>query len=102
MHAVELTSKVTTGNFSHYIATIKGLCQRNIDFRLIMGKEVVFKLDNCMDCPHHRVYADPDDWFCDDDEKVVCSMADRNITIACRPHHKRRECEIPDWCPLKQ
>lgn len=30
-----------------------------------MGKEVVFKLDNCMDCPHHRVYADPDpdDWF---------------------------------------
>lgn len=63
-----------------------------------MGKEVVFKLDNCMDCPHHRVYADPDDY----DEKVVCSMADRNITIACRPHHKRRECEIPDWCPLKQ
>lgn len=32
MYAVELTSKVTTGNFSHYIATIKGLCRRCIDF----------------------------------------------------------------------
>lgn len=69
-----------------------------------MEKGVILKLDNCMDCPHHRVYSDPDpdDWFCDDDEKVVCSKVKRNITIACRPHHKRRECEIPDWCPLKQ
>lgn len=50
-----------------------------------MKKEVTLKLDNCMDCPHHQVYPDPDpdDWFCDDDEKVVCNMADRNITIAC-------------------
>ena len=32
IHVVELASKVTTGNLSHYIATIKGLCQRNIDF----------------------------------------------------------------------
>ena len=32
MHAVELTSKVTTGNFSHYITTIKGLCRNCIDF----------------------------------------------------------------------
>lgn len=50
-----------------------------------MGKEVVLKLDNCMDCSHHRVYADSDsdDWFCDDDEKVVCSMVDKNITIVC-------------------
>lgn len=61
-----------------------------------MKKEVTLKLDNCMDCPHHQVYPDPDpdDWFCDDDEKVVCNMADRNITIACRPHHKRRECVV--------
>lgn len=68
-----------------------------------MKKEVTLKLDNCMDCPHHRVYPDPDpdDWFCDDDEKVVCSKAERNITTVCRPHHKRRECEIPDWCPLR-
>lgn len=27
MHVVEVTSKVTTGNFSHHIATTKGLCQ---------------------------------------------------------------------------
>lgn len=32
MHAVELTSKVTTGNFSHYITTIKGLYRNCIDF----------------------------------------------------------------------
>ena len=32
MHAVELTSKGTTGNFSHYITTIKGLCRNCIDF----------------------------------------------------------------------
>lgn len=32
MHAVELASKVTAGNLSHYIATIKGLCRNCIDF----------------------------------------------------------------------
>lgn len=32
MHVVELASKVTTGNISHMIPTIEGLCQRNIDF----------------------------------------------------------------------
>lgn len=64
--------------------------------------EVYFKIENCMDCPHHRVHPDPDDWFCDDDEKVICEAANRNITVACRPYHKRRECEVPEWCPLKK
>ena len=60
-------------------------------------------LTNCMDCPHHRVHPDPDpsDWFCDDDEKVVCTANhNKAITVACRPYNKRRECVIPSWCPL--
>ena len=42
---------------------------------------------NCIDCPAHRVLPDPDldDWFCDDDVKVVCGHAKRNVTAACRP-----------------
>ena len=58
--------------------------------------------ENCMDCGYHRVYSDPDleDWFCDDDEKVVCTKINKNITVACRPYNKRKECETPEWCPL--
>jgi len=58
---------------------------------------------NCMDCAFRGVLPDPDpdDWFCDDDEKVICmKSAGRAITIACRPHHKRDECSTPSWCPL--
>jgi hypothetical protein len=64
--------------------------------------EKTFKLSNCMDCPHHRVEMDPDpdDWFNDDDERVFCTKQHKNITVACRPYNKRKECEIPDWCPL--
>lgn len=72
--------------------------------------EKTLKIDNCMDCPHHLVQPDPDpnDWFCDDDEKVVCTQVqtkdgtNRVITCACRPYQKRAVCEIPDWCPLNQ
>lgn len=72
--------------------------------------EATLKIDNCMDCPYHLVQPDPDpyDWFCDDDEKVVCTQVqtkdgtNRVITCACRPYQKRAECEIPDWCPLNQ
>lgn len=73
---------------------------------------------NCMDCPFHKVIndRDPDDWFNDDDEAVVCTkvtrpidlksryVADRQefkpVTVACRPYQKRKECETPKWCPL--
>ena len=72
--------------------------------------EKTLKIDNCMDCPHHLVRPDPDpdDWYCDDDEKVVCTQFQtkegtvRAIACACRPYRKRAECEIPDWCPLNQ
>ena len=62
-------------------------------------------LTNCMDCPHHEVQCDPDrdDWFCDDDEKVLCGLAgNKEITVACRPYNKRKECNIPHWCPLPE
>lgn len=69
-----------------------------------MPKTVVFtkKITNCLDCPHSEIQADPDpnDWFCDDDQKVVCKKARKNITIAARPYQLRRECEVPKWCPL--
>ena len=64
------------------------------------------ELKNCIDCPFHSVESDPDpyDWFCDDDEKVVCNKVDppKNITVACRPYNKRKECEVPLWCPLPE
>ena len=74
---------------------------------------------NCMDCPHHVVVMDPDPsgWFNDDDEAVLCRLTKGNgtsparcsivtweflpITVSCRPHQKRRECTVPDWCPLR-
>ncbi|OGN08162.1 MAG: hypothetical protein A3J46_00800 [Candidatus Yanofskybacteria bacterium RIFCSPHIGHO2_02_FULL_41_11] len=75
---------------------------------------------NCIDCPNHRVIADPDpeDWFNDDDVAVVCSLelnrergkfsgvAYRNplrvITSMCRPYNTRAESETPSWCPLRK
>jgi hypothetical protein len=63
---------------------------------------VNFKIENCMDCPNHQVQCDPDpdDWFCGDDEKVVCKVSGKTVTVACRPYNKRKECEVPKWRPL--
>lgn len=61
-------------------------------------------INNCIDCPFHKVLEDPDpnDWFNDDDVKVVCTKKrNKNITTACRPYNLRKESEIPDWCPLE-
>ena len=78
-----------------------------------------YKPSNCMDCPHKKVIADPDpsDWFCDDDEALVCTLtpnpkqdpssnyqsnrnAFRSVTCSCRPYRLRQESNSPDWCPL--
>ncbi len=70
-----------------------------------MDNKISIQIDNCMDCGHHQVEPDPDpnDWFCDDDVRVVCRETGKDITIACRPYDVRRECKIPSWCPfLKQ
>lgn len=75
---------------------------------------------NCIDCPNHKVIADPDptDWFNDDDVAVVCKLAtnkERNkfpdnvayqqkfrvISSMCRPYNIRNESETPSWCPLE-
>ena len=67
-------------------------------------KKVTLEFENCMDCPSHSVERDPDpdDWFCDDDQKVICTKTGREITCSCRPYNKRKECSIPDWCPLRK
>lgn len=68
---------------------------------------VKLTIKNCLDCPYHEVKRDPDpdDWFNDDDEKVVCNKTKRKnneITVACRPYNLRKESEIPKWCPLSK
>ncbi len=64
--------------------------------------EETTELANCLDCPFHQVLPDPDlhDWFCDDDVRVFCTKAEKNITVACRPHHVWKESYTPAWCPL--
>jgi len=39
----------------------------------------VLRIENCIDCPHHRVESDPDysDSFCSDDVKVVCGKVEK-------------------------
>lgn len=58
----------------------------------------------CISCEYHSVQADPDpnDWFCQDDEKIVCvnPMVDsRVIDCSLRPY-QTKNVESPDWCPL--
>ena len=60
---------------------------------------------NCVNCPDHEVQSDPDpnDWFCDDDIKVVCRASkNKTITVACRPYNIKKECEVPKWCPRQK
>ena len=66
---------------------------------------ITLKINNCSECPHHEVLPDPDpdDWFNDDDVKVVCKKTKRKdnvITTACRPYNIKKETDIPKWCPL--
>ena len=79
------------------------------------------KMSSCLACAFHRVISDPDpyDWFCDDDEAIVCTktpnpdrkknmaskyVADhsefRVVISGVRPHHLERESSVPKWCPL--
>jgi len=78
------------------------------------------KKSRCGDCPHHRCVSDkdPEDWFNDDDQAVVCTLMpnpDRNksskhpadhsahriVAAACRPYEISKV-RTPKWCPLKQ
>lgn len=60
------------------------------------------EITNCTNCPFHRVLPDPDpdDWFNDDDVKVICTKAEKEITSACRPYNVEKESKTPQWCPL--
>lgn len=77
-------------------------------------------MENCIDCKNHVVVNDPDptDWFCDDDVAVLCKLSLNKtkskyyssgqlfeyepITVSCRPHYIRKECDVPVWCPLNE
>lgn len=68
---------------------------------------VVLKIDNCTKCPFHEVRndSDPDDWFNDDDVKVVCTKTKRvnnEVASSCRPYNIVKESNVPEWCPLKR
>jgi hypothetical protein len=65
------------------------------------SENMTSEINNCIDCKHHTILPDPDpdDWFCDDDVKVICDLSDgKQITCACRPYHVRDECSRPEWC----
>ena len=65
---------------------------------------VQLRINNCLECPHHSIESDPDpdDWFCDDDQKVVCKKNDKTISGGLRPHEiKRFVTTVPDWCPMR-
>lgn len=75
--------------------------------------------ENCLECEHHKVVADPDpdDWFNYDDVALLCLLTTNGVnndtkyisdryphkcvTISSRPHRIRTESNRPSWCPLK-
>lgn len=66
-------------------------------------REAKISITNCIDCNNSAILPDPDpiDSFNMDDVKLVCSISDnKEITISCRPYNVRRECVIPEFCPL--
>jgi hypothetical protein len=83
--------------------------------------KVSITITHCTDCKFHRVIPDPDpsDSFNYDDIAVICIMSanpnydpsskyasdrqkNRVITYSCRPYNKKKESEVPLWCPLAE
>ncbi len=81
----------------------------------------MMKDKTCIECKSHEVINDPDpnDWFCDDDVAVVCTLvknpkqnpnskysADhsfyRCVQVGIRPYRISKESIIPSWCPKKE
>lgn len=72
----------------------------------------------CLDCRYHLQVqdSDPHDWFCDDDQAVLCKLKPKGpdpssifiaeqwpykaVTVGCRPYNLKKEAKIPDWCPF--
>ena len=89
----------------------------------IYNDQTLFKImKSCIECPFHKIIPDPDpdDWFCDDDIAVICTLKRKNtdeidsnskwlsnrqefktVTLSCRPFKNQleKETKIPDWCP---
>ncbi len=69
-----------------------------------MNRIAVLKIDNCMDCPHHREEGGAccytGDSFDMTDTRIVCKLAKNRVIDGCDRRHKRSETTVPDWCPL--
>lgn len=63
-----------------------------------------YDVEFCSKCPYGAVYPDPDpdDWFCDDDERVYCRKLDRDVCSALRPYEVGKIDTVPDCCPLDE
>jgi len=88
-----------------------------------MNPEILNEIQkqSCMDCNAHKVISDPDpdDWFCNDDVAVICTLEKNDIKnidskyvsdwsdfkciqVGIRPYRVRKETDIPSWCPKKR
>lgn len=81
--------------------------------------KAIIEIEKCVKCPYHKVVADPDpnDWFNDDDEAIVCTkvsqepdqnskyqsdkQSHKTIEGSLRPY-QTKNVEVPNWCPLKK
>ena len=59
------------------------------------------ELRYCTKCPAMRRELDPDpnDWFCDDDEKYICSITKQILSTGNRPYEEQL---APEDCPLEK
>ena len=75
---------------------------------------ITLKIENCLDCPHHKTLPDPGaDSFDAMDEQVVCTLTKALPDAYPNPYGEgfrpilraerwniREQCSVPDWCPL--
>lgn len=93
--------------------------------KVVVSKE--YEVNGCYQCPFCKILPDPDpdDWFCDDDVKMICTHKDRGehkkeevnqyffkvaeenkhlgryICGGLRPYEVKGN-YVPDWCPEKK
>lgn len=70
--------------------------------RLNVEIEVENNMCKCASCPFRIVLPDPDpdDWFNDDDEKIVCRVTGKEIAGALRPYETDGITVPVKRCPL--
>ena len=64
--------------------------------------KIELEIEFCSQCPFGKIMDDPDpnDWFCDDDCKVVCKKTDKTVAGALRPYEVGKLDTVPNWCPF--